>query len=1398
MGGGNDEVYLYMNSEHHTIKGVTTILDFSIEDKVVFENNHSLYTKSKTNNDNDLEIKSFEFKLILKDFYKKYGAHKIVYDNNKVYLIVDNNGKTLVGDEFENTLRANSDENFYIFGRNGGDYLYGLGVEDHLYGEEGIDFLDGGYGKDTLNGGIGNDTLGNSLQTSNEYKGDDSSTPSSTVNNGNIYEGGKDNDTMYGTRYGDVYKFNFGDGIDTIEDYSTNPHTQTNKDIIQFLGDIKYTDISISRINYDIILKNKTNSDSITIIGGLNYDNGNNYSKIEEVHFPSGVVWDFDYIKGQALILEGTENRDELRGLNEYKNILLGNDEDDNLYGGLLGDRLTGGLGNDFLKGKNKDDTYHYLFKSDNDTIEDEGGTDTIYIFTLKNKNEIKVSMSYNDVKFIIDDENSITISKAARDVRYQIENFIFSDGVATWDEMIRLPRDCWFDSINPFSTSSLNVNSTETSTCETEEQTPPEKVTLEGICGSTMDYSNHVVSLLNLQISSNNKCKIIAHTINVITIDQNYLHGNLDVNGELAFLEEVDLRLDALIHNDGDLIVNGKLNITTLTTNKIGNQYVYGELNVTKTMLKGTVVNSVKGSIVADRPAELTNAVISVDEMILLNADVVFNDSMIMGSFSGTGILSINDSLCPLSLTYEGGDIIYENIKMNPTSTSYNRSCSIKAENVYLNSMNPTYPKGILTVEGNVHMADGFADALYYFSLIIKNGDLINYGMNKINSLSLTNGTLINLSGGNLEIRIVNLLDENAYISNNGTDIVKIHNLSVNSPNYLLGSGEIDVLGKTTLTENSLTVDEATTLENLYVTSNQEITLNADLTLNNLYSTSVIRIKEGSTGKLIIKDSYCPTSVIYIGGEIDLDNIMFYSTNSSYTRNCSLEAETVNFNSMDQLSQRGHLTVYGNLNIADLVSDSLYYLTLTVDNGNITNNGINKFKQLNLSEGNLINTSESKIDFTTMYLRVDAYVDTAENGVTVSNLYTDRGKTKIGEGDIVVNSKTSLIGNVIFNETATFDKLYLTSSQNITLNADVILTNIYSSTYIKVTEESTGLLTLKDGYCATTLLYPSGNVNLENIKFNYTSSRYSRSCNITALNTELISQYELYSKGNLTINGNLYLADSFSQLTYYLFLTINNGQLTNNGMNSVNRITLNNSTLINSLAGGLKLNDLYLTNNSKVDTVESGVETYRLHIDNGLVNIGSGNVSVTSETKVIGSEITISQPTQLEKLYLTYSQKLNLLDNISLSNMSNNSYVNIKEGSTGTVTIQDGYCPKSLIYVDGTVHLNNIKFGTTSQPLCNITAKDVYFNSVNQEYRNGIVTINGNTHLADGFMDYLHLFQLKIMNGNVYNNGLNTFYRLEIENGTISGEELLTTASCRFKLNGLYYKSPNNMELCP
>ena len=255
-----------------------------------------------------------------------------------------------------------------ISGTSGDDSIYTSGTALVLDGGEGNDYL---YANTTANvvlyGGAGNDQLFGSV-------GND------------ILSGGTGNDQLEGGVGNDTYTFYRGGGVDTIYDSDTSTG---NVDSIVFANDIASEDVHVTRINDNLELQILGTTDKIIVENyfssyaksyywwGARYV-GEDGNKIEQIKFADGTTWSIADVKEMARTTVGTEGDDYVNGFSDQDDLIDAKAGNDTVTTGDGNDFIVGGLGDDYLQGGLGNDTYVFNVGDGQDTIYEDGGTDTI------------------------------------------------------------------------------------------------------------------------------------------------------------------------------------------------------------------------------------------------------------------------------------------------------------------------------------------------------------------------------------------------------------------------------------------------------------------------------------------------------------------------------------------------------------------------------------------------------------------------------------------------------------------------------------------------------------------------------------------------------------------------------------------------------------------------------------------------------------------------------------------------------------------------------------------------------------------------------------------------------------------------------------------------------------
>jgi Ca2+-binding RTX toxin-like protein len=384
-GGRGTDVYRYDRGD-----GADTITDYampSVNDKVVFGAGIAVGDVSARRVGYDMELRiadpgnpAADDRFTIKNWY--------VNSNYKVERAEFAGGAVLTAAQLEAqaAIITGTEGNDNIVGFDGSETYYGLGGNDTIQSGNGNDVVYGGAGDDTLNdaagwggdilyGEDGNDAITAASQYYGAYTIYGGAGNDTITMGGNgwyqmdtltqTYTGGPGNDTITGGRGYNIYRFDRGDGVDTITDYAL----QTADDKIVFGTGIAVGDVSARRVGYDMELRiadpgNPAANDRITIKNWFI----NSYYRVERAEFAGGGVLTAAQLEAQAAIITGTESNDNIVGF----------DGSETYYGLGGNDTIQSGNGNDVVYAGAGDDTVSDAAGWGGDILYGEDGNDTI------------------------------------------------------------------------------------------------------------------------------------------------------------------------------------------------------------------------------------------------------------------------------------------------------------------------------------------------------------------------------------------------------------------------------------------------------------------------------------------------------------------------------------------------------------------------------------------------------------------------------------------------------------------------------------------------------------------------------------------------------------------------------------------------------------------------------------------------------------------------------------------------------------------------------------------------------------------------------------------------------------------------------------------------------------
>lgn len=281
-----------------------------------------------------------------------------------------------------------------LFGSGNSDQINDLEGNDTIYGLAGDDILTGGNGADVLDGGLGSD----------------------------------------------IYVFQRGDRQDVI-------NNADRSDSILFKVGVGPQDVTIRRVENDLVLSITGNQDQITVKNHFLITSGGSSQGVGEIKFEDGSPsWSYTDIFNLALI--PTSGNDYLGG-DDSANIIDGEAGDDILFGAAGDDILSGGVGNDRLNSGLGNDTYIFKRGDGQDIItgfdETPGKQDVILLGTGIQASDIALHRAgFNLVLKISGTADQITVENyfadaygsTAHGVRpYGIDQIAFEDEDIVWTQ---------------------------------------------------------------------------------------------------------------------------------------------------------------------------------------------------------------------------------------------------------------------------------------------------------------------------------------------------------------------------------------------------------------------------------------------------------------------------------------------------------------------------------------------------------------------------------------------------------------------------------------------------------------------------------------------------------------------------------------------------------------------------------------------------------------------------------------------------------------------------------------------------------------------------------------------------------------------------------------------------
>lgn len=306
----------------------------------------------------------------------------------------------------------------------GDDQLLGGSGDDLLFGGSGGDALDGGEGNDVLFGdasGLKQDMPGGTLFI--EFSGTGADTLRGGAGNDRLRgEGGDDiliggtgDDTLWGDTGANVYRFDRGDGKDSIFIQSIG-----SSDELHFGPGIQAAEVTLRQVGADLQIDTSAAIDSVRV---SDWFKSVMAQQLAAIRFADGTVWTREQINDRFVVQgSGSEQNDNLTGW-EGRDQIEGLGGDDRLSGAGGSDQLVGGRGNDEVDGGAGNDRYVFRIGD---------GTDRITALDLAGDDVLQLTgMRRNDVAFTRS-ADSLVIGTIGTTDRITIDRYFEGEGAGS------------------------------------------------------------------------------------------------------------------------------------------------------------------------------------------------------------------------------------------------------------------------------------------------------------------------------------------------------------------------------------------------------------------------------------------------------------------------------------------------------------------------------------------------------------------------------------------------------------------------------------------------------------------------------------------------------------------------------------------------------------------------------------------------------------------------------------------------------------------------------------------------------------------------------------------------------------------------------------------------------